>query len=129
MLNNGFPVHKHKTPTHRHPTTTSDGQRDTTTRKMGFLYIPWQRDYLYYKLIKKTDWRIELRSNNTTQRLLMQIQRTPDKYTRFGAYKLTCPDCNKAYIGQTGGASLRGSTSTKMHLKPTATRPVTPNTS
>jgi len=26
MLNNGFPVHTHKTPTHRHPTTTSDGQ-------------------------------------------------------------------------------------------------------
>ena len=27
---------------------------------------------------------------------------TPDKYTRSGAYKLTCPDCDKAYIGQTG---------------------------
>ena len=24
-----------------------------------------------------------------------------DKYTRSGAYKLTCPDCNMAYIGQT----------------------------
>jgi hypothetical protein len=25
-----------------------------------------------------------------------------DKYTRSGAYKLTCPDCNMVYIGQTG---------------------------
>jgi len=23
--------------------------------------------------------------------------KTLDKYTRSGAYKLTCPDCNKAY--------------------------------
>jgi hypothetical protein len=27
---------------------------------------------------------------------------TPDKYTRSGAYKLTCPDYNKVYVGQTG---------------------------
>jgi hypothetical protein len=25
-----------------------------------------------------------------------------DKFTQSGIYKLTCPDCNKAYIGQTG---------------------------
>ena len=23
-----------------------------------------------------------------------------DKYTKSGVYKLTCPDCNKAYVGQ-----------------------------
>jgi len=27
---------------------------------------------------------------------------TPDKYTHSGVYKLTCPDCNKAYVEQTG---------------------------
>jgi hypothetical protein len=27
---------------------------------------------------------------------------TPDKHPRSGAYKLTCPDCNKIYVGQTG---------------------------
>jgi len=25
-----------------------------------------------------------------------------DKYSRSGIYKLTCPDCHKAYVGQTG---------------------------
>src|SRR5215469_4544053 len=32
----------------------------------------------------------------------MQKQEPPDMYLRSGVYKLSCPDCNKAYIGQTG---------------------------
>ena len=32
----------------------------------------------------------------------MQKHMTPDKHTRSGAYKLTCPHCDKAYVGQTG---------------------------
>ena len=28
--------------------------------------------------------------------------KTLDKYNRSRAYKLTCPDCNKVYVGQTG---------------------------
>ena len=34
--------------------------------------------------------------------LLMMTQKTHDKYTRSGAYKLTYPDCHKTCIGQTG---------------------------
>ena len=33
-------------------------------------------------------------------------QKTHDKYTRSGAYKLTWPDCHKTYVGQTGRSSL-----------------------
>jgi hypothetical protein len=43
-----------------------------------------------------------LHTNNTIQKLLMPKPQTSDKYACSGAYKLTCPDCNKAYIGQTG---------------------------
>jgi len=32
----------------------------------------------------------------------MQKPHPPDKYSRSGAYKLKCPECNKAYVGQTG---------------------------
>jgi len=32
----------------------------------------------------------------------MQRQQTSDKYAKSGVYKLTCPDCNTAYEGQTG---------------------------
>jgi hypothetical protein len=27
---------------------------------------------------------------------------TTDKFSKSGVYKLTCPDCHKAYVGQTG---------------------------
>jgi len=32
----------------------------------------------------------------------MPKPQTQDKYNKSGAYKLTCPDCNKAYVEQTG---------------------------
>jgi hypothetical protein len=32
----------------------------------------------------------------------MQRQQTSDKYAQSGVCKLACPDCNKAYVGQTG---------------------------
>jgi len=40
--------------------------------------------------------------NLNLQNLLLPEPQTLDKYSRSGAYKLTCPDCNKAYVGQTG---------------------------
>ena len=53
-------------------------------------------------LFRKTDINIAWQTNNTIQRLLMQRQQTPDIYTQSGVYKLTCTDCKKAYVGQTG---------------------------
>jgi len=34
--------------------------------------------------------------------LLSHKDRLPNKYSLSGVYKLTCPDCHKACIGQTG---------------------------
>jgi hypothetical protein len=39
---------------------------------------------------------------NTIQSLLKPKKPTPDKFTSSGVYILTCPECNKAYVGQTG---------------------------
>jgi len=36
------------------------------------------------------------------QNLLKHKQLTPDIYTHTGVYKMKCPDCNKAYVVQTG---------------------------
>jgi len=36
----------------------------------------------------------------------MTTQKNHDNYTRSGAYKFTCPDCHKAYVGQTGSRFL-----------------------
>jgi len=34
--------------------------------------------------------------------LLMLKYPVPHNFSLSGAYRLTCPDCNKAYVGQTG---------------------------
>ena len=48
---------------------------------------------------------IAFRTNNTIQKLLMHKQQTSDIHSQSGAYKLTCPDCSKAYVGQTSRSS------------------------
>ena len=58
----------------------------------------------------------------------MHKPQPPDKYSRSGVYKLTCQECNKAYVGQTAVASTRGSKNTEMRSNPIETHPNTPNT-
>jgi hypothetical protein len=41
-------------------------------------------------------------TTNTIQKQLTHRKPITDKFTRSGIYKLTCPDCKKAYVGQTG---------------------------
>ena len=46
-----------------------------------------------------------MRTNDSIQNILMnnkQLMNNTDKYTQSGVYKLSCPNCNKAYVGQTG---------------------------
>jgi hypothetical protein len=82
--------------------TPLNGQTSTHTQKWAsFTYIGKETTYIT-NLFKKTDLKVALRTNNTIQKQLMQKDMALDKYTRSGTYKLTCPDCNKAYIGQTG---------------------------
>ena len=47
------------------------------------------------------DLKIAFRTNNTTGNLLGHRNPTPEKFMLPGVYKLTCPDCNKAYVRQT----------------------------
>jgi len=53
------------------------------------------------KIFKQANLRIAYRTNNTLQKHLSYNNTQRDKFTQSGIYKLTCPDCNKAYIGQT----------------------------
>jgi len=44
-------------------------------------------------------------TNNSIQNILMnnkQLTNNTDKYTHSGVYMLSCRNCNKAYVGQTG---------------------------
>jgi len=86
----------------RQPTTTLVKETNTTTHKWAlFTYIVKETTFIT-NLFKKTDLKIAWCTNNTIPKLLMPHHHPPNKYARSGAYKLTCPDCNKAYVGQTG---------------------------
>ena len=69
---------------------------------MEHVHIHRQRDLIYHKIFKHTNLKIAYRICNTVQKHLSYNTAQQDKYTKSGIYKLTCPDCNKAYIGQTG---------------------------
>ena len=68
----------------------------TSQKWMTFTYVDKETAFIT-NLLKKT-----LRTKNTIQRLLMPKKQVLDKYTQSGVYKLTCPDCDKAYVRQTG---------------------------
>jgi chromosome condensin MukBEF complex kleisin-like MukF subunit len=51
---------------------------------------------------KHTDLKIAFRTNSTIENWLKQRNRLSDKFSSSGVYKLTCPDCHKTYVGQTG---------------------------
>jgi hypothetical protein len=53
-------------------------------------------------MFRQKDFRIAYCTNNTIKNLLMQRNLAPNRFSQSGVYNLTCPDCNKAYVGQTG---------------------------
>jgi hypothetical protein len=55
------------------------------------------------KIVKKSNIKITLTTNNTIGKLLTTKQeKTTNKYDKSGIYQLKCPTCDKKYIGQTG---------------------------
>ena len=102
LSHNGFPIHTHKPPTLRWPTITLVKETNTTTHKWAsFTYIGKETTFIT-NLFKKTDLKVAWCTTNTIQKLLMPQHQPPNKYACSGACKLTCPGCNKAYVGQTG---------------------------
>ena len=106
MYNNAFPIQPHKPPTpkpsnselHRKIATTTH----TPTHKwVTFTYTGKETNFIT-NLFRETNLKIAFRTSNTTQSLLKHKQQPPDIYTQSGVYKLKCPDCNKAYVGQIG---------------------------
>jgi hypothetical protein len=101
--NNAFP------PPYPYPKDTTpmtDEQLTNNTQKwVCFTYVGKETIFIT-NLFRKTDLKTVLCTNNIIQSLLMHRQQTPDKYTQSTVYKLTCPDCNKAYVGQTGSSFI-----------------------
>jgi hypothetical protein len=102
MLSNGFPIPALSSPTPTQYSPTPRQKTNITTKKWTpFTYFGRETTFIT-NIFKKTDLTIIMRTNSSLQKLLMPKPVTPDKLLRSGVYKLTCPDCNKAYTGETG---------------------------
>ena len=68
-----------------------------------FTYIG-KETYTITKLFNKLPINIAYKTNNTIGKLLndTESRKTEEKLDSSGIYRLSCPDCNMKYIGQTG---------------------------
>jgi len=100
LHNNSFPIPTYK---HHHPHNTTQEQLTQTSRRKWATFTCIGKETLYITdAFRHTDLKIAFQTNNTLDNLLRQKNPPSDKFSSSGVYRLTCPDCNKAYIGQTG---------------------------
>ena len=94
LLNNSFPIKPHKP----HTLKPAHPKNSTTPQKWAcFTHIGKETSYIT-NIFRRTDLMRALHTKNTIGNLLRLKNSTQDIYTLSGAYKLTCPNCNKAYV-------------------------------
>jgi hypothetical protein len=98
LYNNSFPIkpHKPRTPPPEQPTPPPKQQKWAT-----FTYVGKETSYIT-NLFRHSNLKIAYRTNNTVLNHLTHKYKNPNIFSSSGVYKLTCPDCKKAYVGQTG---------------------------
>jgi hypothetical protein len=98
MHNNFFPIHLPKTHTpkpRRHQSNTQAAARKWAT--FTYSYVGKERTFITNTFRRNIAFRIV----NTIRKALTRNTQKTDKYTRSDVNKLTCPNCKKAYVGQT----------------------------
>jgi len=99
LHNNSFPITPQKQP----PSNTTQQQPTQTSRHKWATFTYIGKETLYMtNVLKHTGLKIAFQTNNTIENLLKQRDPIPEKFSSSGVYKLTCPDCHKAFVGQTG---------------------------
>jgi hypothetical protein len=99
LYNYSFPIKPQKQTAH-----TKTRQQTTQTSKSklaAFTYVGKEMSYIK-NIFKQTELKIAFWTNHNIGNLLRHKNPTSDKFSLLGMYKLTCPDCNKAYVRQTG---------------------------
>jgi hypothetical protein len=98
LHNNSYPIRPQKSPTHRHKHKASP---PTPNLKWAtFTYTGKETTYIT-NLFKHSNIRIAFHTRSSIlSHLTNHTQTHNDQYSSSGVYKLTCADCNKAYIGQ-----------------------------
>ena len=79
----------------QHSTQTSKNKWAT------FTYVGKETLYIT-NMFRHTDLKIAFRTNKNFENLLKHRNPPTEKFELSGVYKLTCPDCNKTFVGQTG---------------------------
>jgi len=104
ILYNSFPTQLHKPhlpkPQKQQQTTLTQTQKWAT-----FTYTVKETTYIT-NLFRYTNIKIAFHTNNTVYNRLTHKNHNTDKYTQSRVYKLTWPDCKKAYVGQTSRSLL-----------------------
>jgi hypothetical protein len=98
LYNNSYTIDPQK------PTTFNQRKQATshTTHKWACVtYVGKETTYIT-NILKKSELKIAFRTTHTLGNLIHHKDHTPDKFSLSGVYKLTCSDCHKTYVGQTG---------------------------
>jgi hypothetical protein len=104
LHNNSFPIRPIKARMHKHNHTTPPPTQ--SPKWATFTYTGKETTYIT-NLFKQTNMKIAFRTRNSILNHLASHNHTQKApYTSSGVYKLTCPDCSKAYLGQTGRSFL-----------------------
>jgi len=88
---------------HKPPTPIPDKHITThiTQKWASFTYISKEISYIT-NIFKRMDLTNTFHTTHTLANLLTHKDQAHDKFSLSGVYKLTCPDCHKMYVGQTG---------------------------
>lgn len=76
--------------------------RDKKNKFKSLTYIGNASDTISKFLKKETDFNIAFRTNNSIAKHIKNNKTKTDKSNKSGVYKLTCSNCPKNYVGQTG---------------------------
>jgi len=113
LYNNAFPIKPHTPPPPTQNPTRPTAPWTTKHKWTSFTYVGKETSYIT-NLFRKTELEIAFHTTNTRGNLLSHKNPTPNTFSLSGVYRLTCPDCNKAYVGQGG---RRFATWSKEHAK------------
>jgi hypothetical protein len=98
LHSNSFPIKHNKPWTHNRREETPSTQKQSWAT---FTYIGKETLYIA-NIFKNTDVNIMFRTTSTVGHLLGHRKHSTDRFAKSGVYRLTCPDCHKAYVGQIG---------------------------
>jgi hypothetical protein len=97
LHNNNFPIYPYKPKKRTKSTVTSSPEHKWAV----FSYIGKETSFIT-NIFRNSGIKTTFRTTSNVGTLLTQKQQKKDMLTQSGVYKLICPDCSKAYVGQTG---------------------------